>query len=138
MKRGLVLVVCFFLFSCDQEEPQPEIKKTFSGVVLDYTTGQPIPGALVKIIRFEFSDIFTDAVNPAFVRDLNSSLVRNIRVDSVLADSQGKYSIELDISRPPYNTYMVAAFREGYMHPYALPKQKSKHAEFLSFALIAG
>lgn len=105
--------------------------KNFSGIVLDYTTGTPVSNTLVKIIRFEYGDIFGAGFNPGFIRDMNTSLVRNIRVDSVLTDANGKYSVELDISRPPYNSYMIGVMKDGYIHVDTLPRILSKNRDTL-------
>ena len=124
------LLTVLFLVSCDKEEEQPlSVKKTFSGIVLDYSTNQPVANAVVKLVRFEYGVFFGEGVNPALIRELRSSLLQNIRVDSVLTDSQGKYSMELDISVPPFNNYIIGSYKDGYTHPYIVPATKSKNRD---------
>jgi len=133
MKRAFfyLLALCF-LVSCDTEDEiiQP-VYKTFSGVVLDYSTGTPVPGVLVKIVRLEYTDQFRHGFNSGLIRDLRSSVYVNLRVDSVVTDNNGKYSVDLDVARPPYNSYFIGVYKEGYIHTDTLPPILSRNREVL-------
>jgi hypothetical protein len=118
--RYLSLFLLIFFVSCKKTKTEGPDNREFTGVVLDYSSGQPLAGAVVKIIRIPVVPDLK-GLDPGWVRGLQTDLFQNIRVDSVLTAADGSYSIQLDASQPPFSRYMVAAWKEGYIHPYILP-----------------
>ena len=79
MKYVLLLIFIEILFGCDHD--QPIVMQTFSGQVIDYSTGLPIANANVQLIRA------TEAFHPA----VNDSDLRNQYYHYTATDASGNF-----------------------------------------------
>lgn len=118
--RNLFIFLLVVMAACKKANVQGPDNRRFSGVVLDYSTGQPVANAVVKIIRLP-GDLSFPGIDPEMVKNLETDLFRNIRVDSLVSNAEGKYELVLDAAQPPFRRYLIAAYKPGYTHPYIRP-----------------
>lgn len=132
MRRSWIPVACAFIFAaCHKTTVAPPAPRTFTGVVLDGTTHQPIQGALVKIVRYPLT-LNTQGIDPGFIQRLGTDLFSNLRADTAITNASGAYSITLDPSRPPYASYSPLAYKDGYVYGFGTPVQRSVVRDTLS------